>query len=84
MQGYQAKKINAQRVVNPQVKEAVKSSKDSIYAAKNSELFSQAVMEKSGSNEVNVAQQPDLSVIKLYLERRGRKPLLNLRRKHRP
>lgn len=85
MQGYQVKKINAQRVVNPKGKEAVKSPKDSSYAAKNSELFSQAVMDKSESHEVNLAaQQPDRSVIKLYLERRGRKPLINLRRKHRP
>lgn len=94
MQGYQSKRINAQKVVKPRMKEDTNSSKEKIYAVRNSQLFNQAVTDGLDSTQTNRAAQgtprvqavppPDLPVIKLYLERRVRKPPLNLRGKHGP
>ncbi len=50
MQGYQAKKINAQEVVSPKVKEDTSSSKEKVYAVRNRELFNQAVKDRAGFN----------------------------------
>lgn len=94
MQGYQAKKINDQKVVEPTRKDNIKTPKDSLYAAKNRELFNQAVVEKANSAKLRpIAQdcscdtasrgQPaDSTLIKLYLERGGKKAPIYLLGKH--
>ena len=99
MQGYQSKKINAQKVVEPKVKETEKSPNDSmhvVYAAKNRQLFNQAVQEKTDSAKIGPmsrassrdiasrGQPADSTLIKLYLERRGGKSSIFLLGKHQP
>jgi hypothetical protein len=94
MQGYQSKKIYAQQLAKPGIKDEGKSSKDSMYAVRNRQLFNQAILENRDSTEtrraaqgtprVQAAQPAGESLVKLYLERGGKKSPIYLLGKHQP